>query len=281
LSYHILFFHASSPEGHLSTRTFENAAGEIQYIRAFEYDEFGNVLYDSLYGNLSGKDKKPCHIFPNGRVIDTGCECYLKHFTYSNDESHLLTSSTENGVTQVFTYKEDTDLLISKLHLFENNIFKREFYDYDENAVLILEMEDDGSSDNRDDLTNVTERHIQRITPQTESPVGLPKIIENKYLDLETGEECLLGKAVNKYCSEGRLKSKKLYDAKGEFVGKLIMKYDAHGNLEREVNLLGQETIRRYDSNDNKIFEEITNSGVHQDFFVSLRRACVNIDAEI
>ena len=262
----------------LSARTFENAAGEIQYMRAFEYDEYGNILYDGLYGNLTGKNQKPCRIFPNGKVIDNGCECYLKHFTYSNDESHLLISSTENDVTQVFAYKKDTDLLISKLHLFKNNIFKREFYDYDENAVLILEMEDDGSSDNRDDLTKVTERHIKRITPQTEAPVGLPWIVENKYLDLKTGAECLLNKTINKYCCDGRLTLKELYDANDKFIGQLIMGYDAHGNLIKEVDILGQETIRRYDSNDNKDFEEITGSGVHQEFIYDCSNRLVRVN---
>ncbi|MBA3603168.1 MAG: hypothetical protein H0W50_05905 [Parachlamydiaceae bacterium] len=263
----------------LSMRTFANDAGEIQFMRAFDYDEYGNVLVDKLYGNLSGKNQNPCRIsLVSGKIIENGCECYIKNSIYSACERRLLIESTENGVTQIVRHKDDADLPISKFCKFNDIIFKREFYDYDENAVVILIIEDDGSSIYRDHLENVTERRIKRITPQTTAPVGLPWIVENKYLDRETGEECLLNKTINHYCSEGRLISQELYDANDKFIGKLTMEYDAHGNLTREVNIIGQETIRLYDSNDNKVFEEITNSGVRKEFFYDFANRLIKVE---
>ncbi|MBA3603009.1 MAG: RHS repeat protein [Parachlamydiaceae bacterium] len=262
----------------LSSRTCENATGEIQYMRAFKYDEYGNILVDKLYGNLSGTDQKPCRISSKGKVIHTGCECYIKNFTYSNNDCHLLAESTENGVTQSFKYKDDTDLLISKLYKFKDKIFKREFYDYDENAVLIEVIEDDGSFDKREDMQNVSERRVRRIVPLREAPVGLPWIVEEKYVDLKTGIEHFFNITVNNYCRDGRLISKELYDGKEEFIGKWIMEYDVHGNLTREVDSIGHETIRFYDANDNKVFEKITNSRVHKEFFYDFSNRLIKVE---
>lgn len=261
----------------LLARTCKNMEGKIEFMRTFKYDRYGNVLVDALYGNLSGKNQAPCRITNKGTTIETGCEKYEKHFSYYPDGQNMLTM-TEDGVTQTFEYKEGTNLLKAKLHSYQDKIFKRQFYVFDDNAVLIQEIEDDGTSTSKKNLAGATERHIRSITPRKTKPIGLPEVIEDKYLDLESGKEHLIQKSVHKYCEEGRLRAKKLYDANGKHICTLTWDYDAYGNVTLETNALGQKTVRQYDENNNKVYEKGPATNVHKEFIYDYSNRLIRID---
>lgn len=261
----------------LLSRACENADGKVEFVKTYKYDEYGNVLFEILYGNLSGKNQAACAINEDGTVLKTGCEQYKKSFTYSPDGRNLL-SMTENGVTQTFKYKEGTCLLTAKLYSYQDKIFKREFYTFDENGVLIEEIEDDGTSTSRKKTEGATERRIRTISVRNEFPIGLPEVVEDKYIDLETGCEHLIKKTIHFYCDQGRLIAQKLYDANNKFLCKLTWDYDAHGNVIRETNPLGHETIRRYDANDNKVYEKGPATNFHKEFFYDFSNRLVKVD---
>ena len=114
-------------------------------------------------------------------------------------------------------------------------------------------IKDDGSHYDHRVLDNVSERLITDMTLTHAYPVGLPKIIEEKYWD--STQEVLLKKVECHYDSQGNLCRQDHYDAQGRFCYSLFWQYDAHGNLEEEINALGHKKIKRYDDNDHLIQE--------------------------
>ena len=164
------------------------------------------------------------------------------------------------------------------MHSHQDKIFKRQFYIFDENAVLTQEIEDDGTSASENNLAGVTERHIRSIKPRKKKPIGLPEVIEDKCIDPETGKEHLIQKAVHQYCDEGRLLEKKLYDANGKLVCTFTWEYDGHGNVTRETNSLGQETVRLYDDNNNKKYEKGPATNVYKEFVYDYSNRLIQVD---
>lgn len=263
----------------LMGKSLEDGSGVTHYMRTFKYDHSGNVLEEKLLGNLTGDNTAPCKWGkPRGTAQDNGCEHYSTSYTYTPDDRYLMTSMTEGQVTQCFYYKDGTDLLEAKLFSANGKIFKREFYSYDENAILIKEVEDDGDLTDPNDLHGATERHIRYIKPRENEPVGLPDVIEEKYVDVQTGEEHLLKRMVHHYDENGRLRAKELFDANNAYLCTFEWEYDAHGNLIQETNPLGQTTIRRYDANDNKVFEQGPNLNVHKEFTYDYSNRLVRVD---
>lgn len=235
-------------EGNLILRSLHNKHDQPQIARHFEYDDFGNVKTDSIFGNITGNAAIPLTI--HGNQLPTGAECYQKIMTYSTDGLNLILSEREpNGKITTYQYNPGTDLLSAKFIKFENKIRIREFYHYNENAVKIKTIVDDGASDNESNLAHVTERKITYITPRKEAPYNLPDQIEEKYL--ENGQEVLLKKIVFHYHFDGYPKQQDYYDNTGKLAYSLTWEYNKHGYVEKEVNAIGEIITRTYDDNDN------------------------------
>ena len=52
---------------------------------------------------------------------------------------------------------------------------------------MVKKVIDDGSNESYDDLTDVTERHLTYYEPRKTAPVGLPGVIEEKFLVIKNG----------------------------------------------------------------------------------------------
>jgi len=63
----------------------------------------------------------------------------------------------------------------------------------------------------------------------------------------------LLKRTVNKYSRQGLLLKELVYDASGQFVYENSWDYDAHGNVIKETNALGETIRKEYDENDNPV----------------------------
>ena len=234
----------------LMSRTYEDANGNIQFSRNYTYDDYGNVIEDRLSGILTGREQNPMD------------ECLVKTFVYSDDgKNHLLEENDGRKITK-YDYYPRNNQIKKKCVISDGNTILRTFYDYDKNGTAILEIVDDGSENDINDLTNVTERHIKQVVPGTN---GLPKIIEEKYLDLASGQECLLKKVINCFSIEGWLTKQEQYDSNGEYLCTLFWEYNKLGKVTKECDALGQETIRRYDANGNCIFEQGPRTDVHKE----------------
>lgn len=241
-----------SNEGDLLARYFK---GDRTFFRKLTYDRFGNVTKDTLWGQLTGKNT-PELTLQAGTPVNNGCETYTKRYVYSHDGWHHLLEEHEEQKSTFYTYRPDSNLIIKKLIKSGNTILKREFFDYDTNGTLILEICDNGSDTEKDNLTGVTQRTLKTITPTQQEPFGLPAIIEERYLDLATGTYPLLSKTFNDYSPQGKRIRQLQCGSDGSSSYTLYWEYDQLGNVTKEVDALGHVTLRRYDKNGNKIYEQ-------------------------
>lgn len=168
----------------------EDESGHFWTCRTYAYDKHGNVIKETLYGDLTGKHVAPLLMQKNGLPVENGVEKYSICSEYSDDEYHqLLCQKEENGKITSFSYDPKTHLLYAKFILENQSILIREFYFHNEKNQLERTIRDNGSTEDPSDLTHVTERHITTITPDG---------IQESYLDLTTGEEVPLQKLKKK-----------------------------------------------------------------------------------
>lgn len=201
--------------------------------KRFHYDSFGNPISESLNGNLSGKSF-------NSTITSR---------TFSQDGRQLLLEERfENGKIISYTYLPETNLLTARLIKTKNGPCKlREFREYDDCNNLTCIIDDDGSKDNKDDLSDVTQRKITTyILRQTYPFLHMPEWIEVRYL--EGGTEKLLTRTHLNYDKYGNVNEEKVYDANGEFAYTLTKKYHERGDLYSETNAIGQTATYTYDA---------------------------------
>lgn len=236
------------------------------FARNYQYDHAGNVLVDSLYGNLTGHNHASPTVLANGTVIENGCDCYSKYQDYTNDGLNLLLREFDGFLSSEYTYEPGTNRLAAKYQGTTSKWLRRTFYFYNDDAALVKEISDDGYEKDFNDLSGVTERKIFYYTQSTSYPAAYPLIIEEKCLDLATGQEQHVHKVVNTYTNEAKISKQDHYDSKGDYAYSLLWDYDKMGNITREVNALGQATTRRFDASGNCIFEELAGKTNHKLF---------------
>lgn len=233
-------------DGNLEFQQLKDHNQNILTSRHYIYDDRGNVLIDRTFGSFSGEIKP---VTPAG-------ENWSVHYKYSDDGRNLLLEEKlPTGKTTQYRYQPESDLLISKLVLNNGKICLRNFYEYDSNAVLITSIEDDGITHDKGNLTGVTQRRIQRIKPQTIQPIGLPETIDEFYVDLSNGKEIRLKRIVNTFSASGLLKKAVHYSSDLSQQYTLLWEHDAHGNIIKETNALGEKITRKFDANNNLIRE--------------------------
>jgi RHS repeat-associated protein len=250
----------------LISRTLESKDGWIRFCRHFKYDPKGNVVQDTIYGNLSGKNKSAVVVENNGTPQQNGCECYCINYRYSNDGLNLRTYEEDSKRAVAYSYVPGSDLMSKKLVLADGKIHLRTFYEYDINGALSKEILDDGSKEDANDLTDVTERRIKEIKNRSRIPIGLPEVIEEKFLDLNSGRISLMHKTVNDYNSQGHLIRQEHYDDLGAHAYTLHWEYDQNGNLIKETDPTGHVVKRNYDANGNLVSEIGPSSSHHMEY---------------
>ncbi len=215
-------------------------AGDQRVIdRFFFYDERGNVVLEEIVGNFTGLSSR---------------DVLHRRHTYSKDAFNLkLSDILPNGSKVIYSYKKGTNLLESKLTTDGNKICLREFFAYDKDATLIEKVIDDGVSENKEDLAQVTERRITRITPRDKAPFGYPQMTEEYGLDLASGEEILFSRVLTDYSPQGHLLREESYVAGALHPCIRTYAYDPMGNLTQEVDPEGNITTHQYDANRNRI----------------------------
>ena len=112
------------------------------------------------------------------------------------------------GLKTLYSHQPSTNLLTKELVLHHNDIQERIFHTYDANAVIIKTIEDNGSSDDANNFTDVTERLITTIIPINDHfpSLGKPAEIKESYYDPETKQKCLLRCTKCAYSPHGFLK---------------------------------------------------------------------------
>lgn len=235
-------------DGNLISQSFSDVNGTL-CSRYLQYDSRGNIVEEQQHGDFSGTNTSSIVIDGNG--VPHGGEVLKKHYVYSDDGFNLLLQETDHRKKTTYTYYPQTDLV--KTCFVEGSF--RQFFEYDDNACLSLEIVDNGTSLDREDLTGATERHIKRIWNQQRLPIGLPEIIEENAFDFQTGSEKRIRKTVNHYNEKGNRIRQDIYGSDDVHAYSLYWEYDMADRVTKAVDALGQTTTYCYDLHGNKIRE--------------------------
>ncbi|MFV0339787.1 MAG: RHS repeat-associated core domain-containing protein, partial [Parachlamydiaceae bacterium] len=246
----------SDEEIFLKSRTFgEEGNPSLHFCKLFHYDKRGNVLKEELFGNFTGTNSTPLKVDQKGNPVNRQVECLTREYKYSKDGLNLVLEETCNGIKKQYNYVSGTNLLASCFHKNHHQTYLRHFYTHDASGQVIEHIEDDGITDDKYNLSGVTERKIQRIKRINHYPFGLPEEVKECYQDLKTYKEVQIKRTVNAHDSQGHLVRQTVYDANDQFLASEQWHYDGHGNLLYYINPLGETTNYTYDDNDNCLSE--------------------------
>ncbi|WP_195155558.1 RHS repeat-associated core domain-containing protein [Candidatus Protochlamydia phocaeensis] len=250
-------------EGWLSSKEIVNSSGQIVQKFTYQYDSRGNCTREKLKGNLTGAGPEA---FTESDELSGFVESYEKSYQYSKDGFNLLIKeSTPEGVEIEYIYKPGTNQLIGKFVSYGGKIQERTFHYYHPYGVLIQTIEDDGSSYDHFDLTDVTVRHVKQIEIdlQSRSPsLGKPTSIRECYQNHDTAWNLVdLKTTAFTYNARGLAVSEKIYDANHQFRYELKTEYDCKDRIVSKTDPLNRLIVYAYDDNDNKISEEMIGSG--------------------
>ncbi|NGX44432.1 MAG: hypothetical protein K1060chlam3_00599, partial [Candidatus Anoxychlamydiales bacterium] len=205
------------------------------------YDGNFNLTEERISGDITGENE--------------AIESFSKRNKYSNDNKNLLVEKTDDtSACFQYFYLPNTNLISAKYLLEDENIKKRDFYEYSSDFILIKKIQDDGSSFEKDDLKNSTFREIKKFSAiESGAFLGYVSKKENFFLDLKTLEEKLFNKKIYTYSSKGKVIKKDIFDSENEHKYSFFYEYDEKGNLISKTDALNKKTIFSYDINNNKI----------------------------
>jgi YD repeat-containing protein len=195
----------------------------------------------------------------------SGGEVYIKHTSFSQNGWNLPMEENDGRKTRYYSYYPQTNRLLCR-SIHTGQIVKREYFEYDDNGVVVKEIVDDGVNQSSHDLFGATQRYVKTIKPTTTHPIGLPEVIEESYWDFETKTYLLIKKTINRYTPQGWLAEQKHYGSDGKLAYTLKWEYDKLGNVLKHTDALGQVITCRYDQNGNKIFEQGPRTDCHKKF---------------
>lgn len=223
----------------------------------------GNLLKKGV-GNLTLTYLYDAKHNPIEESVTDGSESYTLYRTYSDDGFNLKLSETDGtGKITYFTYVPGTNLLASEI-VYEHDLpKKRTFNTYDDCAILIKTIVDDGTSLDPSHLSGVTYRKITLVQPKSTFPCfGLPEVVEERTLD-ETGNEVLLSKIIYSYHPSGQIAKEEHYDSTNTYRYCIENKYNAQELLISTIDAEGYKTHYSYDEHHNLI----SVSGPQEDFY--------------
>lgn len=225
----------------IKTCVEENAKKEkpSSLVQQYYYDHYGNITKEKI-----------------STPSDT-CQSNVEYF-FTDDRFHNIEKEIDSkGTTTLYEYMPDSDLLIKKYILKNGNIKKRCLYFYNEDALLIRELIDDGFESNYKSTFGVQERQIRDIEPRTYPLTNTNKeIIKEKYYDPLKNEERLKKSTHHTIDAQGRCIKREVYDCSDILAKTEEFLYDAHGSCTKYINPLGHITLNTYDANDAIIRKE-------------------------
>jgi RHS repeat-associated protein len=250
------------------------------FSKTFAYDERGNVIEETLWGNITGKaDESAFKIKENGSLANS--DHYRRYYKYDENRNLLLWEEDEDALRVYYGYKDKTDLVLKKITRDQKGIIvRREFFVYDENHFVIAEMIDDGITPNPDDLTGVTQRLIKRYEIDHRS--GLVHSLQQFGLDCHTGQEVLIQKHVYGYQCHNLKETEEVYDAFLQHRYTLTTHYDDHGNVILQTTPRGGVNTYEYDKRDHLLLVKEVGLPEKRYVYDALGRAisCTEIDAQ-
>jgi len=253
----------------LTSKAFLDSGNQLVFAKRFFYDKKGNLIEEKLYTDITGANEKTT--LDKNNIPQERGDILSIRYKYSDDNKNLLIekSDASNIITR-FSYLPNTNILSSKIVLFENQIKKRYFYFYNEDFILTQKIEDDGGSLEQNNLQGITFRKIIYFYPKSTYPfVGFTEKIEEKYLDLKNFKEKLIKKEVFKYSNTGHITNKEIYSTDDKLAYTLNFEYDSKGNLISKTDQLNRKFSYSYDENNNLTSERYLNKSEEYSYNLS------------
>lgn len=219
----------------------------------YVYDDRGNIIEESLSGNLRGVNHAPLVVNDQGITQQNGVDQLIIRHQYSKTHNLLKFENNPKADHDIYyEYVAGSDRLAAR-YVESNGIKQREFFQYDPSGALVCHFCDDGSEKEMTNLAGVTERQIKRYQNNQK---GQPTTISEYYWDPTSSSEQLLRQTCNIYDKQGRVIKQSIYDSVGQLAYTLSWDYNQMGKLIREVNALGHAILRDYDPNGNLMREQ-------------------------
>lgn len=240
-----------------------NEKGEAHFLKSLQYDSEGAVVKEIYYGNLTGTKEDGFiydSAFPNSQKVDS----YTIERSFSEDAFHnLIWETGPNDTRTCFTYLPKTHLPLSKIIEQSGQIKERVFYEYDSNHLLIQEITDDGSSNEKNNLEGCTYRKFKKSSYYLqEGPFcGRVESETEGYYDLETGLERVLKRVECFYDERGLKTQERLLNANLEPYATREFQYNDQRLCISFTDEIGRVFITEYDTFGRKIYEELQGNG--------------------
>jgi len=216
-----------SKSGELLKKTILGDNNGPIWEKTFAYDARGNILEESFSGHLRNGDK---------------WETATTHRRYDNLNRLTMVEKPDGKITR-FAYLQATDWVEAEWIEDEDKIWKRTFYEYDEDFILVRKIIDDGSARERENLSDITTR---TLTEYAMDEGHLSQLQEKAY---EFGGSRLLKTIQFTYGPSGV--TTQIFDAKKKLVATWE---EGNGKI---INPLGEITQRRFDPYGNLLYEDI------------------------
>ncbi|WP_042280479.1 RHS repeat-associated core domain-containing protein [Candidatus Protochlamydia sp. R18] len=226
----------------ISSRVLADEKGQAIHCTQFSYNDQGQLIRQTLYGNLSGSCSIPLIIQADGVPSFNGIESYSSVYRYYPSHPDLIWMVREdNGATTTYHYDFKTKRCEAKLQGNQAGLLSRTFYCYDDLGLLCQTILDDGQNESATDLKGVTHRRIINIQSCRDGiAFSQPLMVENKYFDLLDEQEKLLDRTRYTYSSEGKLLQQNFYDADDNLRYHVSYHYDEEGHLKSTEDSRGE-----------------------------------------
>lgn len=210
------------------SKTTSNGHGNILSCHTFTYDKNNHLIESRIYGSITGESDE---------LIIMGDQGIPKHhhhefgsYKFEYDENQRLHKKIEpSGKITEYLYNEnnqETAIFIKN----SEQIFIRQFFEYNSEGLLIATITDDGRSKEKEDLNYVTERHIIYVHLNDQNPgYGMPSLVEEFYLDIPKLKEVLSKRTIYTYSSDNQISSLMTIGSDGSVIKQAKYNYDLMG----------------------------------------------------
>lgn len=243
--------------GRLISYWLKNSQGKVEIVKKCDYDDFGNVIKETSWAKLSEDSSFP-EVDENGIVQNPDKTDFQEiFFEFYQEPFHVKKSQTHpNGKSERFTYETGTDLVETKIVSWAGKDVERYSYTYDDFGEVSLAVFEELSSD-ESELGAVLQKTFER-TKRYDSGlfIGLVAQLDIGYIDLQTSAENILSSTTYQYNSKRQIRSQSRVDAITKQTTLFTYERDDHGNCLLENTPEGGVIERRYDANDNLVFQK-------------------------
>ncbi len=217
--------------GNLISKESRDGHNHLLFREEHEYDSRQNVIVERR------KDEK---------------ESTTLYRKFSEDGFNLLLEEWDDFGKKIrYVYLPNTNLLTAEFQEVGGQIRKRKFHFYDDCAICLKTIVDDGVSENPQDLFQVTYRRITEVQPRYTLPCfGLAEEVREKTIDAR-GNELLLSMVRYRYTPFGAVLQEDHYDATATYRYSIFYEYDHRERVIAKIDSSGKRTSFTYDANNN------------------------------